>query len=94
MKQKRIRLFLSILICFSLILPAVNAQAATTITSNQTGTHDNYYYELWKDSGNTSMTLNSGGRSVPSGVTLEMHYSVKARNSTRPRHTSKLETFP
>ncbi|WP_431090121.1 glycoside hydrolase family 11 protein [Paenibacillus sp. 8b26] len=61
MKQKRIRLFLSILICFSLILPAVNAQAATTITSNQTGTHDNYYYELWKDSGNTSMTLNNGG---------------------------------
>ncbi|MEC0233019.1 glycoside hydrolase family 11 protein [Paenibacillus kribbensis] len=61
MKQKRMRLFLAILICFSLTLPAVTAQAATTITSNQSGTQDGYYYELWKDSGTTSMTLNSGG---------------------------------
>nr|AMO13185.1 glycoside hydrolase [uncultured bacterium] len=34
---------------------------ATTITSNQTGTHDGYDYELWKDSGNVSMTLENGG---------------------------------
>ncbi|MCL6605061.1 MAG: glycoside hydrolase family 11 protein [Paenibacillus sp.] len=61
MKQKRIRLFLAIFVCIALTLPAVIAQAATTITSNEIGTQDGYDYELWKDSGTTSMTLNSGG---------------------------------
>ena len=53
--------FLAILLCFMLVLPSIMVQAATTITSNQSGTQDGYYYELWKDSGTTSMTLNSGG---------------------------------
>ncbi len=61
MKQKRSRLFMAMVMCFALTFPAVNVQAATTITSNQSGTQDGYYYELWKDSGTTSMTLNSGG---------------------------------
>jgi len=61
MKQKRMRLFLVTIICFMLALPAVSVNAATTITSNQSGTQDGYYYELWKDSGTTSMTLDSGG---------------------------------
>ncbi|WP_435921417.1 glycoside hydrolase family 11 protein [Paenibacillus sp. DYY-L-2] len=61
MKRKRTRLLTAIFLCLALALPAVSAQAATTITSNQTGTHDGYDYELWKDSGTTSMTLNSGG---------------------------------
>ncbi len=61
MKQKRLRLFLSVLMVMTMILPAFHVQAATTITNNQTGTHDGYDYELWKDSGTTSMTLNSGG---------------------------------
>jgi endo-1,4-beta-xylanase len=61
MKQKKVRLFLALLICLALALPVLSAEAATTITSNQTGTQDGYYYELWKDSGTTSMTLNSGG---------------------------------
>lgn len=55
------RLFLAIFISIMLALPAVSVQAATTITSNQSGTQDGYYYELWKDSGTTSMTLDSGG---------------------------------
>jgi len=38
-----------------------NAARATTISSNQTGTHDGYDYELWKDSGTVSMTLENGG---------------------------------
>ncbi|RDU23154.1 1,4-beta-xylanase [Anaerosacchariphilus polymeriproducens] len=60
MKQKR---FLSVLMCFTILITLFqgNAQAATTITSNQSGIQDGYNYELWKDSGNTSMTLNSGG---------------------------------
>ncbi|MCR8656504.1 glycoside hydrolase family 11 protein [Paenibacillus endoradicis] len=61
MKQKRMRLLLTLFICFVLTIPAVIVQAATTINSNQTGTQDGYDYELWKDSGTTSMTLNSGG---------------------------------
>jgi len=39
----------------------VNVQADVTITSNDTGTHGGYNYELWKDSGNTTMVLKDGG---------------------------------
>jgi endo-1,4-beta-xylanase len=51
---------LAILLCLT-IMAAVNLQAATTLTNNATGTIDGYNYELWKDSGTTSMTLNGGG---------------------------------
>lgn len=61
MGQKKFRVFLVIMMCCTFILSAVSVQAATTITSNQTGNHDGYDYELWKDYGNASMTLNSGG---------------------------------
>lgn len=45
-----------------LVLSVQNATAAQTICSNQTGHHDGYDYELWKDNGGTAcMTLNSGG---------------------------------
>ena len=42
-------------------VPAISVDAATVITENKTGTEDGYAYELWKDSGNTSMTLNGNG---------------------------------
>jgi len=35
--------------------------AATVITENKTGTEDGYSYELWKDSGDTTMTLLGNG---------------------------------
>ncbi|MDP4088305.1 MAG: glycoside hydrolase family 11 protein [Bacillota bacterium] len=38
-----------------------DVNAAKIITTNQTGIQDGYNYELWKDNGTTSMTLNSGG---------------------------------
>ena len=62
MKQKIMMLFLAILMCFTFTLSVVNVQGATTLTSNATGTIDGYNYELWKDSGTTSMTLNGGGK--------------------------------
>lgn len=59
MKQKRMRLFVAFLLCFTLTLPGV--VHAQTITSNSVGTHDGYDYEYWKDSGNGTMILGSGG---------------------------------
>ncbi len=52
-----------IIMCFTILLSifVLNVHAAVTITENKTGTIDGYDYELWKDSGTTSMTLNGGG---------------------------------
>jgi len=62
MKVKN-RVYLSFFMCLTILfsLFALNVQAATTITSNATGKIDGYDYELWKDNGTTSMTLNGGG---------------------------------
>lgn len=45
---------------FSAILPQ-SVSAATVLTGNATGTEDGYSYELWKDYGNTTMTLLGNG---------------------------------
>lgn len=49
------------ILCLQLIVPATIVDAATVLTGNKTGTQDGYDYELWKDNGTTSMTLNPGG---------------------------------
>ncbi len=61
MKKKVMSLFLAVVMCLTFTITAMNVEAATTITSNQTGTQNGYDYELWKDYGNTSMTLGNGG---------------------------------
>ncbi len=38
------------------------AQAQQCLTSNSTGTNNGYYYSFWKDSGNVTFCLQSGGR--------------------------------
>ncbi len=59
--NKKLMVMFSILMCFTIILAGVDVQAATTLTGNATGNIDGYDYELWKDNGTTSMTLNGGG---------------------------------
>lgn len=51
---------LTTLACATALFSAsVNAQ---TLTSNQTGTHNGFYYSFWKDSGDASFGLQAGGR--------------------------------
>src|SRR5262245_34011087 len=49
------------LLLAGLLLAPATALKAQTITSNQTGTHNGYFYSYWKDTGSATMTLGSGG---------------------------------
>lgn len=61
MKRKLKAALLAAVMCAQLVFPSVTADAATTLYNNANGTQDGYNYELWKDYGTTSMTLNGGG---------------------------------
>jgi endo-1,4-beta-xylanase len=58
----------SSVLSFGLAAPS----GAQTITSNQTGTNNGYFYSYWKDNGSVTMNLGSGGNysvnwNVPNG---------------------------
>ena len=60
--MKKIRQAVSCMLSAILLTANIaSVNAATVITENTTGTEDGYNYELWKDSGTTSMTLLGGG---------------------------------
>lgn len=54
-------LVVSLLLCVQLLAPSAIVKAGQTLYNNATGTEGGYSYELWKDYGTTSMTLNGGG---------------------------------
>jgi len=68
-------LFLSLIIATVItmcILFSTSLFAATTVTSNQTGTHEGFFYSFWNQGGGSvTMTLNTGG-----------NYSVNWSNCT------------
>jgi len=62
--KKKLALLVTIIVCLGIMLTlyAVNTNAAVTVTSNQTGTHDGYYYSFWNQGGGSVvMTLGNGG---------------------------------
>ncbi len=49
-----------VFICAAVL--CATAVSAQTLTSNQTGTHNGFFYSFWKDSGDASFGLQAGGR--------------------------------
>jgi len=63
MSKKLTAVALSLILCFGILTAGMDtARAATVLYNNSTGSEGGYNYELWKDYGSTSMTLNGGGR--------------------------------
>ena len=61
MSKKLKGLLLTLVLCLQMVVPAAKADAATVLYNNATGYEGNYAYELWKDYGDTSMTLKGNG---------------------------------
>ncbi len=61
MSKKLKGLLLALVLCLQVVVPATKADAATVLYNNATGYEGNFAYELWKDYGDTSMTLKGNG---------------------------------
>lgn len=94
MQRNKLMGVVALLLCIGMMIPSVSAQAATTIYNEKTGVEDGYDYALWKDYGDTSMTLNGGGTSAAGGTTLGMRCSAKEKPLTAQKHIPRLVTFP
>ena len=60
MKKQIMSILASAALCTAMI-PTSFASAATILTDSKTGVEDGYNYELWKDYGDTKMTLTGNG---------------------------------
>lgn len=61
MQRKKLMGFVAGLLCAAMMVPSIKASAATTLYTNKTVNMNGYDCTLWKDYGDTSMTLNGGG---------------------------------
>ncbi|MDD5899897.1 MAG: glycoside hydrolase family 11 protein, partial [Lachnospiraceae bacterium] len=61
MSKKLKGLLLALVVCLQAVVPVARAEAATVLYNNATGSEGRYNYELWKDYGDTSMTLKGNG---------------------------------
>jgi endo-1,4-beta-xylanase len=57
-----------------------NAEADRTITSNQTGTHNGFFFSYWKDNGNVTMKLGAGGNYSYQWSNINNHVGGKGWN--------------
>lgn len=62
MRKKIKGLLMTAAVCLQVLATTATAEAATVLYDNATGSEGSYHYELWKDYGSTSMTLNGEGR--------------------------------
>jgi len=65
-RRSRVRLLIggacaALAVAAGAILPGI-AHADTTVTSNQTGTNNGYFYSFWEQASGGTMTLGSGGQ--------------------------------
>jgi hypothetical protein len=60
-RGKRLKYIVAMVLLCTLTL-FVSTAIARTLTSNETGTHDGFYYSFWKDSGDATFELLEGGR--------------------------------
>jgi len=52
---------LALVVTGTVVATSAYAEADRTITSNQTGYHNGFFYSYWKDSGNVTMQLGAAG---------------------------------
>src|SRR5690349_2917867 len=52
---------LALAVAGTVVATTAYADANRTITSNETGYHNGFFFSYWKDSGNVTMNLGAGG---------------------------------
>ena len=62
MKKLIIRVLICLLCCICLYMGNYPVKAATVLTENREGRDGEYTYSLWKDYGDTSMTVKGDGK--------------------------------